>query len=129
MQQNNISNTRSLWRFIVGLIVGSLLFILSNTIFNMNIVILISGILLASDIAHLKSPRENAIMGALIGSFYGLYLLLFQYEKTFQESVNVLENIWLVPIIILIAGVFHGIVGFISGKILKNYRESNGFLF
>ena len=125
--QNNLkTSTPSVWRFMAGLFAGIIIFAISTFFIGPNIVIPIIGILLAAEIAHLESPRGNAVMGALIGAVFGLF---YSYTQLALEEFTLAEKFLMGLLVALGIGIFYGIIGFVVGKLMRKYRESKGFFF
>jgi hypothetical protein len=119
------------WRFIAGLLVGIGFLLIAYLFLRPNIFIALISLLIASEIAHAITPRENAILGGIIGVGFGIFLGIKNYYLAGNP-----DEAFMVGGLILVAlaggafgGIVFGVFGFLLGKLMKKFREGKGFFF
>jgi hypothetical protein len=127
MQTNQNIPGPSRGRFIAGLIVGVLIFIIPSFFSKSNVILLILGMVIAIDIAHLSRPRDTELMGALIGVVFGLFGAYYTSSQTYSGELSLGQIMIICVTNVVIGGVFYGGIGLLAGWLLRSYRKSHGF--
>ena len=121
---------RSILAILSGILICFLLFFLVKPL----CLGLIFGVIAASMIAEVASPKEGAVIGAFVPIPYAIYATLIGLPQIFQQSNIDLPSLITGSIIgelfsILLMALVGAVIGLIVGKFYEMRRKGNATIF